>query len=115
MHLVNELDGDHRKVSLILTPPVASDKSEKQAKKKKKEDGSAKKDKKSKVRFRVRLVFGVQHNGNNKNADTNTGWIPNARLFPDRCNNRVVPVPGKVATSERTPFYNNALAADMHH
>lgn len=115
VHLVNELDGDHRKVSLILTPPVASDKSEKQAKKKKKEDGSAKKDKKSKVRFRVRLVFGVQHNGNNKNADTNTGWIPNARLFPDRCNNRVVPVPGKVATSERTPFYNNALAADMHH
>ena len=116
VHLVNESDGDYRKVSLILTPPLESDKSEnKQAKKKKGNDGSAKKAKKSKLRFRVRLVFGVQFDGNQQSADANTGWIPSARLFPDRCNNKVISVPGQEATNHGTPMYNNALAEDMHY
>ncbi len=115
---MNELDGDYRKVSLILTPPVESDKSDNnQAKKKKKgnDDGSAKKSKKKKLRFRVRLVFGTQFDGNLSSADSNTGWIPSARLFPDRCNNKVPTFADQKASNYGTPTYNNALATDMHH
>ena len=115
---MNEVDGDYRKVALILTPPMASDTSDssKQAKKKKKgDDGSTKQKKKSKLRFRVRLVFGAQFDGARNSVDTNTGWIPSARFFPDRCNNKVVEAPGQEATKDGTPMYNNALAADIHY
>lgn len=110
------MDGDYRKVSLILTPPLSSDHSlEKQPKKKSKaEDGSAKKKKKNKIRFRVRLVFGVQFDGARNTPDNNTGWIPSARLFPDRCNNKVAEIDGQETTNGATPSYNNALAGDMH-
>lgn len=118
VHLVHELDGDYRKVSLILTPPLSSDAScDKQPKKKSKgEDGSANKKnkKKNKIRFRVRLVFGVQFDGARNTPDNNTGWIPPARLFPDRCNNKVAEIDGQETTNGATPTYNNSLAGDMH-
>jgi len=117
VHLVHELDGDYRKVCLILTPPLSSDpsQSEKQPKNKSKvEDGSAKKKKKNKIRFRVRLVFGVQFDGAKNTPDNNTGWIPSARLFPDRCNNKVAEIDGQETTNNPTPTYNNSLAGDLH-
>ncbi len=130
VHIVNELDGDYRKVSLILTPPLSeergsSDPKKVSAKKRKKgeiddaQKNKKKKDKKRKVRFRIRLVFGVQFDSSSrKKEDCNTGgWIPSARLFPNRCNNKIVELPGQdgVANSNGTPNYNNALADDMHH
>ena len=109
------MDGDYRKVSLILTPPMGSDNEKQPTKKKKGNDGSEKKKKKSKVRFRVRLVIGAQFEGTRNSPDTNTGWIPSARLFPDRCNNKVAEVAGQEATNDGTPVYNSSLAMDMHH
>lgn len=114
------MDGDYRKVSLILTPLMASDTNEKQKqpnKKKKGNDGGPpeKKKKKHKTRFRVRLVIGAQFEGAKNTPDTNTGWIPSARLFPDRCNNKVAEVAGQETSSDGTPVYNASLAMDMHH
>jgi hypothetical protein len=105
------MDGDYRKVSLILTPLMASDTNEKQKqpnKKKKGNDGGPpeKKKKKHKTRFRVRLVIGAQFEGAKNTPDTNTGWIPSARLFPDRCNNKVAEVAGQETSSDGTPVYN---------
>jgi U3 small nucleolar RNA-associated protein 22 len=114
VHIVNEMDGDYRKVSLILTPPTASDNEKHTQKKKKGNDGSSDKKKKTKVRFRVRLVFGAQFEGPRNTPDTNTGWIPSARLFPDRCNNKVAEVAGQEITNDGTPVYNTSLAMDMH-
>eukprot|EP00554_Chaetoceros_debilis_P006566 CAMPEP_0194073910 /NCGR_PEP_ID=MMETSP0149-20130528/1122_1 /TAXON_ID=122233 /ORGANISM="Chaetoceros debilis, Strain MM31A-1" /LENGTH=1393 /DNA_ID=CAMNT_0038753963 /DNA_START=143 /DNA_END=4324 /DNA_ORIENTATION=+ len=107
VHVVNELDGDFKKISLILTPPFDLNK-------KRNKDGSQKK-KKSKQRFRVRLVFGAQYEGIKNTPDTNTGWMPCARLFPDRCNNKVAQINGQEITSDATPTYNNSLAIDMHY
>eukprot|EP00551_Chaetoceros_affinis_P004333 CAMPEP_0203667368 /NCGR_PEP_ID=MMETSP0090-20130426/4209_1 /ASSEMBLY_ACC=CAM_ASM_001088 /TAXON_ID=426623 /ORGANISM="Chaetoceros affinis, Strain CCMP159" /LENGTH=1488 /DNA_ID=CAMNT_0050531501 /DNA_START=87 /DNA_END=4553 /DNA_ORIENTATION=+ len=133
VHVLNELDGDYRKVSLILTPPIPDDGSsetKKNSTKKRKncestsnddaqQDKKKKKDKKKKIRFRIRLVFGVQFDlSSRKKVDCNTGgWIPSARLFPNRCNNKIVQLPDQegVANNNGTPNYNNALADDMHH
>ena len=116
VHIVNEVDGDYRKVAVILTPPVDdSDTVEKKSsKKKRKVDTEQKKKKRKKTRFNVRLVFGVQFDGARDSPDTNTGWMPSARLFPDRCNNKVAEVKGQNTTNDATPMYNNSLAADLH-
>ena len=129
IHVVNELDGDCRKVSLILTPPIPDEKGlsdpKKQSGKKRRKGENAqaqnekkKKDKKKKIRFRIRLVFGVQFDVSSRKVDYNTGgWIPSARLFPNRCNNKIVQLPDQdgVSNNNGTPNYNNALADDMHH
>mmetsp|Transcript_2433 Transcript_2433/g.3232 ORF Transcript_2433/g.3232 Transcript_2433/m.3232 type:complete len:1406 (-) Transcript_2433:1253-5470(-) len=118
VHVVNELDGDYRKVSLILTPPIPSDNIQASGKKRQKLDEKkrAKKNKKKKIHFQLRLVFGVQYDTASRNKiESNTGWIPNARLFPDRYNNKIVEVEGQLTTNDGTPNYNNSLSSDMHH
>ncbi len=126
VHVVNESDGDYRKISLILTPPIPENKQSKQksAKKRKKNKNDQKEvskstnTKKHKMRFRLRLVFGVKYDVSLKNrVEHNTGWIPSARLFPNRCNNKVVLLRGEegATNGKSTPTYNNALSADMHH
>lgn len=120
VHVVNEMDGDYRKVSLVLTPPLPDqNESDKQTKKKRKNDDtkSESKKKKNKIRFRVRLVFGVQYDNSLRNSiECNTGWIPSARLFPNRSNNKSMESSTKEALSNiGTPNYNSALASDMHH
>lgn len=123
---MNELDGDFRKVSLVLTPPLPDDKSssDKNPTKKRKKDNNNKiessdKKKKRKIRFRVRLIFGVQYDTSLRNTvECNTGWVPSARLFPDRCNNRIINLPehnNMKSNNNGTPNYNNALSSDMHH
>ena len=70
------------------------------------------------MRFRVRLVFGVKYDSSlRNNVEHNTGWVPSARLFPNRCNNKVVLLRAQegFSNNESTPAYNNALASDMHH
>ena len=76
------------------------------------------KNKKKKIRFRLRLVFGVQYDTTLRNTvENNTGWIPSARLFPNRCNNKIIHLPmnEEMINNHGTPNYNNALSADMHH
>lgn len=115
VHIVHELDGDFRKVSLILTPSPEGQSAMKQSSKKRKmEDEGAKMKKKKSIKFRIRLVFGTQLH-DDSNANGGTGWISNARLFPDRCNNKVLNVPGKHANGDGTPTYNNSLASDLHY
>jgi len=130
VHIRNELDGDSRKISIILTPPLRNDADgvgHKSAKTKNrgnargdKEEGhktTNKKSNKSKVRFRVRLVFGAELQSTRDGVDANTGWIPSARLFPNRCNNKFLNHGDNqmIVTDEGTPSYNNALANDLHH
>ena len=111
---------------MILTPPIPDNKQATQnsSKKRKKDNNenskkeSSKKNKRHKMKFRVRLVFGVKYDVSLRNkVEHNTGWIPSARLFPNRCNNKVVMMRGKngVTNNKSTPTYNNALSADMHH
>ncbi len=111
--MVNELDGDYRKVSLILTPPLDSSDPKGSLKKRKRDHASGRK--KEKLRYRVRLVFGAQFEGIKNTPDTNTGWIPCARLFPDRCNNKVAQNAGQDTTKDPTPMYNNSLVTDLHY
>jgi U3 small nucleolar RNA-associated protein 22 len=67
----------------------------------------------------VKIVFGVQYDITSRNnVESNTGWIPSARLFPNRCNNKIVHLPGQgtiTTNNNGTPNYNNALSSDMHH
>lgn len=108
------MDGDFRRVSLILTPSP-NDNSEKESSKKPKTEWKTwKKKKKSSIRFRIRLVFGTQSE-EDTSIDGNTSWIPNARLFPDRCNNKVSIAPDFEVTSNGTPMYNSSLASDLHY
>lgn len=114
--------GDSRKVALLLTPPPTIDNDDKKGKDKKKkrkrgeDDTDGGKKMKNKLRFHVRLIFGVeqqQHQSeDNANLQQNDedddnddesmdreesynhsmhlfqSWIPISRLFPNRCNNR---------------------------
>ena len=114
---------DLRRMALILTPPLPEDVSESntedqgRSKKRRKgnNDDSSKKEgrkkgkKKNKTRFRVRLVLGMQGNPLADNF-----WFPRARLFPDRCNNRIGSDRNSPDQSP-TPTYTNALARDLHH
>ncbi len=109
--MVNELDGDHRKVALILTPPLDSPDPKGSHKKRKRDQAR----KKTKLRYRVRLVFGAQFEGCRDTPDTNTGWMPCARLFPDRCNNKVAENAGQDTAKDPTPMYNNSLVTDLHY
>jgi U3 small nucleolar RNA-associated protein 22 len=105
-------------VSLILTPPLPEEKGTKQNSTKKQKKEAEKSHKKKKIRFRLRIVFGVQYDDSMRNSvEGNTGWIANARLFPSRCNNKVVHLPDQdgVTNNHGTPGYNNSLASDLHH
>ena len=97
VHIRYELDGESRKISLILTPPIGTETNTstniKNRQKSRTTNGKAKnstpnKSTKSKVRFRLRLVFGVEFQRSSEGIDTNAGWIPSSRLFPNRCNNK---------------------------
>mmetsp|Transcript_20092 Transcript_20092/g.43309 ORF Transcript_20092/g.43309 Transcript_20092/m.43309 type:complete len:1469 (+) Transcript_20092:333-4739(+) len=116
---------DLRRIALILTPPLPEDLSESNAgdegrsKKRRKgnnddlsrKDGKKKGKTKKKTRFRVRLVLGMQGNPVAGNF-----WFPRARIFPDRCNNRVGPSSDRNSPDQSpTPTYTNALARDLHH
>ena len=123
---------DLRRVVLILTPPlqdedvigtdggsVTNERSKKRRKGNSDKDVTAQstekkggKAKRGKQRYRLRLVFGMQGNPSNRNF-----WIPPARLFPDRCNNRVESISneGDSGTDDPTPTYNSLLARDIHH
>ena len=122
--------GDARKVALLLTPPSIDNGDKKSGKDKKKKrkkgddntDGGKKV--KNKLRFHVRLIFGVEqdersqdssnHSQNNEDDDESSmdseasydgdnngqsfqSWIPISRLFPNRSNNRGI---GKLASTE---------------
>jgi U3 small nucleolar RNA-associated protein 22 len=141
VHLTNVF-GDERKVALLLTPPLdgedRADKgsgSKKGGKKRKK--GEDKRKNKGKLRFRIRLIFGVKqanmlpkhhggYNSNDENDDEESSiawncWIPRTRLFPNRCNNRSEKKSdhehddGSGGSVEKsTPHYTNSLAEDLH-
>lgn len=147
--------GDSRKVALILTPPTIENddykpKKGKDKKKKKRKRASDENDDtdggkkmKNKLRFHIRLIFGVEqqqqqsqdssnrHQNDNDDDDSlmdgegsyNHGmqfqsWIPASRLFPNRSNNRGA---DKLLSTESsdihyqpTPHYNNALSESLH-
>eukprot|EP00978_Attheya_sp_CCMP212_P013893 scaffold35018_cov36-Attheya_sp.AAC.1 len=118
VHLTHShFGGDERKISIVVTPPIddnnsnnsnnnSNNSSDKQKKKKQK------KSKAPKQRFRVRLVFGVQA----------PGWIPTARLLPNRNNAKGTSNNATTTTTTMTddtagkhrptPYYNNSLAED---
>lgn len=115
---------DLRRVVLILTPPLPDDdvagkdgtgSSGTNERSKKRHKGNSDKNGKAKSRkqrYRVRLVFGMQGNPSNRNF-----WVPPARLFPDRCNNRIESNTNNDGSSgdSPTPTYTSILARDMHH
>jgi len=124
-------DGDARKVALLLTHPLLSstttgdddddnDDGQKMKKKHKKNDGSSEKKhikkSQSKHHFRVRLLFGTQNQPSKIN--TSGFWIPPARLFPNRNNNKMTSPAEQQqrrASPKPTPNYNNSIAQDMHY
>ena len=129
VHIMQQ-DGDPRKIALILSPPMEAtqieknddndDTNDKKSKKRrKKNDGesavvqSTKRSKKQ--RFRIRLIFGVKNNPSVNNP--NGFWIPPARLFPNRNNNKLKSVCENniINNNNPTPNYNNAIAADLHY
>ncbi|KAL7543753.1 hypothetical protein ACHAXR_013445 [Thalassiosira sp. AJA248-18] len=117
VHLTN-IFGDSRKVGLVLTPPLLDNVdnggeslNNKKKKGKRKRGGGESKKKKDKLRFRIRLVFGVKqeqvnvpnNNSSHDNADSDeyssssddeeeatswNSWIPRSRFLPNRNNNR---------------------------
>jgi len=126
VHITN-IYGDVRKVGLLLTPPLDDDDDnggkekgsrggDKGGKKKRKRDNEEKKKskKKNKLRFRIRLIFGIKptngqlqlessSSNNDEMSDeysssddeetksdmsTWNSWIPRSRLLPNRSNNR---------------------------
>ena len=118
VHISNDTDGDLRKVSLILTPSLSSQSDgNKQTKNENRKSASKspKKMKNSKPHFRVRLVLGVKMENISDGINDGTGWIPNARMFPNRCNNKESQLENELVTDEGTPMYNNALSTDLHH
>ncbi|EJK61941.1 hypothetical protein THAOC_17480, partial [Thalassiosira oceanica] len=92
--------GDARKVGLLLTPPDEEPGKKDSKKKKRKRGGEEAKGgekKAAKLRFRVRLIFGVKptvgaESGDDDDSDASSpgleSWIPTSRLLPDRRNNR---------------------------
>ena len=113
--------GDLRRVVLILTPPLPDDvvagkdggsgTNERSKKRRKGNNDKDDKAKSRKQRYRVRLVFGMQGNPSNRNF-----WVPPARLFPDRCNNRIDNSNDDGSGGDSpTPTYTSMLARDMHH
>ncbi len=146
--------GDARKVALMLTPPLdveeaiaKNDKKNNKTKVDKARDGNKRKrddendtktkKKGKKLRFRIRLIFGVKNDQpsapakhhyeeySSDEGDDEVGasswnfWIPRTRLFPDRCNNRGEKLNSKdghdnPALDKSTPHYTNSLAEDIH-
>eukprot|EP00986_Skeletonema_menzelii_P005322 scaffold1915_cov143-Skeletonema_menzelii.AAC.8 len=140
--------GDSRKVALLLTPPTIENDDKKKGKDKKKkrkrsdtDDTDGGKKTKNKLRFHVRLIFGVeqeqqsQDNSNHHQNDDDSmdtegsygnfndtqsfqSWIPISRLFPNRSNNRgAVKLSSTESTDVQhrpTPHYNNALSESLH-
>jgi len=148
--------GDARKVALLLTPPLDVDESftegkkngkkgnktkgdkDRDDKKRRRDEGNETKTKKkgNKLRFRIRLIFGVKNEQaptkhhpeeySSDEGDEEQGasswncWIPRTRLFPDRCNNRGAKLNSKdghdnpASVDESTPHHTNALAEDIH-
>jgi len=151
VHLTNVF-GDSRKVGLVLTPPLDSDEDEssskqsssadkKKRKRGKKEESNKNKGtmKNNKLRFRIRLIFGVKQdelsqksssNQNHHDSDDDSSdeemedvatwnsWIPRSRLLPNRNNNRSEKQSDNTNDApngnDGTPHYNNALAEDLH-
>jgi len=127
--------GDSRKVALLLTPPTMENDDKKKGTNKKKkrkkgdnDDSISGEKMKNKLRFHVRLIFGVEqeqqqnednsnrhqnddddddssmdtegsYNGNNNDMQVFQSWIPISRLFPNRSNNRGA---GKSSSAEST-------------
>jgi len=126
VHLSYECN-DVRKVALILIPPTATPQSndvdndldnKKRNKRRKVEDDNKQKKKKGKVRFVVRLVFGVQSQLGSATTSAKAQsqcWIPLPRLFPNRSNNRLLmPTSTVSTTTDPTPIYNNTLSEELH-
>ncbi len=133
-------------MALLLTPPTIEKddkkKSGKDKKKRKRDDGEdGGKKMKNKLRFHVRLIFGVEQqqkldhdqsedessmddegtysHGNKTNMASFSSWIPTSRLFPNRSNNRCFDKPSSNDSTDAfhyhsTPHYNNALAESLH-
>ncbi|EJK67379.1 hypothetical protein THAOC_11596, partial [Thalassiosira oceanica] len=126
--------GDARKVGLLLTPPDEEPGKKDSKKKKRKRGGEEAKGgekKAGKLRFRVRLIFGVRPTvgadlGDDDDSDASSpgleSWIPPSRLLPDRRNNRPLRSKGddeeeeddEAGPASWTPHYTNALAEDLH-
>jgi len=145
VHLT-QMFGDSTKVGLMLTPPSddgqQSDSSKKKSSKKKRKresEENTKKGKKNKLRFRIRLVFGVKLEEDEKTSSKKSGdqkdisedeystdssdeetevptswssWIPRSRLLPNRSNNRSTSQSD--TNNSSTPHYTNAIAEDLH-
>lgn len=132
VHLTN-LFGDSSKVALLLTPPSDIEDGTKKMDKKRKKNNEEVTKKTSKVRFRIRLIFGMQqgistrkHHGHeyiNSDDDDDDDeeeskwncWIPRTRLFPDRSNNRSEKQHTDTFSADgSTPHYTNSIAEDLH-
>ena len=157
VHLTNVF-GDSRKVGLVLTPPLDEEdetkkkkdgKKQKKKEKKRKHDDDEEEDEKkkggkkknNKLRFRIRLIFGVKpaDQGSTSSGQThddeeeystdeesttafNNSWIPSSRLLPNRSNitNRSTKHNNNnnnddtASITNATPHYTNALAEDLH-
>ena len=129
VHMMQQ-DGDPRKIALILSPPMESSQIQKNdddddddntndrksKKRRKKNDGESvivsTKKRSKKQRFRIRLIFGVKNIPSVNNP--NGFWIPPARLFPNRNNNKLKGL-CENNNNNPTPNYNNAIAADLHY
>eukprot|EP00804_Cyclotella_cryptica_P000287 CCRYP_010222-RA/>CCRYP_010222-RA protein AED:0.03 eAED:0.03 QI:184/1/1/1/0.75/0.6/5/416/1480 len=133
VHLTN-LFGDSRKVALLLTPPADMEDTTKPPEKKRKKNNDDGPKNTSKVKFRIRLIFGMQqdisakkHRGHeyiNSDDDDDDDdeeesewncWIPRTRLFPDRSNNRSEKQhTDSLIADGSTPHYTNSIAEDLH-
>ena len=120
VHL-NRVFGDARKIGLLLTPPDDNCESAVNPKKKRKKSNS-------KVRFRIRLIFGMKNGIEAKSQQRSNGdsdeekegeklncWVPRSRLFPDRSNNRSEKLIDSSVMEVSTPHYTNDLAEDLHY
>lgn len=143
--------GDSRKVALLLTPPSIENDDKKKGKDKKKkrkrsgnDDNDGGKKMKNKLRFHIRLIFGVEqeqqsednfnrHHSDDDDDDSSMdsegsyngqatqlfqSWIPTSRLFPNRSNNRGASKSSSTESTDvnhrPTPHYNNALSESLH-
>ena len=150
IHLTH-IFGDSRKVGLILTPPLdnnevdsssaAAGGGSKKGKKKRRRGGDVGEGeksksgdkKKNKLRFRIRLIFGVKGQvhgpgeveySSDESMDEaatakNSCWIPRSRLLPNRNNNRSLEKKRRDDnhddnSNSSTPHYTNSLAEDLH-
>jgi len=120
VHILNQFDGDYRRISLLLSPPKSSShQTETGAPKIQKQDaGKMEEKKRTHLRYQVRIILGTIYNSQSSD-EMNIGWIPRARLFPNRVNNKFSPELKRTSVGSSdaspTPTYTSSLVEDWNH